>query len=236
MRRSPSSPLTGTHENLIPDTHKRHRQDWWDFVLKEAEPWHREHLTRLFTLWEEWNDAYFGGALVPPYILLSETCIPRALGDCSTVSGFGAKSQIRLRPSLLRGTHPHVGKGPEHEAGRFAFVADVLLHEMIHQWQQEVTGIHEASYHGHGPAFTAKCNEIGQQFGLPRVRCMKKRGKDKDLPSCAQWPHCVREPDFYHGAHSPRVMTSNRTEMYGKDHSLRFWILKNSSTPPEVRV
>ena len=32
---------------------------------------------------------------------------------------------------------------------------------------------------------------------------MKKRGKDKDLPSCAQWPHNVRPAGFYLGAYKP---------------------------------
>jgi hypothetical protein len=32
---------------------------------------------------------------------------------------------------------------------------------------------------------------------------MKKRGPDKDLPSCAQWPHNVRPAGFYLGAYKP---------------------------------
>ncbi len=32
---------------------------------------------------------------------------------------------------------------------------------------------------------------------------MKKRGKDKDLPSCAQWPLNVRPRDYYLGAYKP---------------------------------
>jgi hypothetical protein len=52
-------------------------------------------------------------------------------------------------------------------------------------------------------AFAALCNEIGQALGLPPVRSMKKRGKDKDLPSCAHWPLNVRPRDYYLGAYKP---------------------------------
>ena len=50
---------------------------------------------------------------------------------------MGSRLEIRLRPSLLDGTHPRMaGDAP----GRFPFAADVLTHECIHQWQQEITG------------------------------------------------------------------------------------------------
>jgi hypothetical protein len=92
--------------------------------------------------------------------------------------------------------------------GRHRFVEDVLLHEMIHQFHQEVTGQHEHSYHGHGPAFRDKANEIGAALGLSRVRDSKRRGAEKHLPSCAQWPHCVRPNGYYLGVH---FRSTNRT-------------------------
>ena len=76
-------------------------------------------------------------------------------------------------------------------------MADVLLHEQIHQWHQKVTGISEESHHGHGPAIRDVANRIGSKLGMPSVRSAKKRGPDKDLPSCAQWPHCVQPDGFY---------------------------------------
>jgi predicted SprT family Zn-dependent metalloprotease len=110
---------------------------------------------------------------------VSEPSNPRRFGDCGSVSGFGGLSQIRLRPSLFR------------KRG-YDFVQDVLLHEMIHQWQQEVTGEREDQYFGHGPTFRDKANEIGAVLGLGRVRGSKKRGPDADRPNCCRWPHCVR--------------------------------------------
>jgi hypothetical protein len=132
-----------------------------------------------------------------------EPSAPNVYGDCSAVSGFGGKLGIRIRPSLLTGTHPHMRRGTNNQDGRFRFVADVLLHEMIHQWQFEALGETESSYHGHGPRFRDKANEIGARLGLSPVRTNKARGKNKDLPSCSQWPHNVRDGGYYLGAYVP---------------------------------
>lgn len=189
------SPLAGTAI--------AHREAFRDYVLREAEPWHREHLGRLYGLWDEWNATYYEGAMTSPYILLNEPTAPQVYGCCGLVSGFGGKSEIRLRPSLLAGTHPHMRQGLGYAEGRFTFVADVLLHEMVHQWQQEVSGELDEAYHGHGPAFRDTCNRIGAVLGLAPVRTSKKRGKDADLPSCSQWPHNVRPSAWYQDAYIP---------------------------------
>jgi len=193
------SPLAGTPSPV----HVQHRREWWDFVLREAEPWHRDHLALLFSLWEHWNREHLDGKMVPPYILLAEPVAPNVYGDTTSVSGFGGRSQIRLRPSLLTGTHPHVRAGSQYAEGRARFVADVLRHEMIHQWQIEITGNRETGYHGHGPGFRDRANEIGAALGLAPVRDSKRRGADADLPSCSGWPHNVRPIDHYLGAYTP---------------------------------
>jgi hypothetical protein len=178
-----------------------HRQAYQQFVLLEARPWYQQHLGRLYLLWGKWNHDYFGGALVTPYVLFAEPSSPQRLGDYARVSGFGGHGQVRLRPSLLTGSHPSVRGGDQYAEGRFLFVADVFLHETVHQWQHEVLGDLEGGYHGHGPKFRDQCNRIGALLGLPPVRTSKARGKDKALPSCAYWPHCVRPPDYYLGAY-----------------------------------
>jgi len=177
-----------------------HREDFRRFVLQDATPWHREHLGRLYERWAQWNEAYYESALVPPYILLTEPAGPRTYADCGPISGFGGRCQIRIRPSLLAGTHPHLRGDAE---GRWRFVADVLLHETIHQWQQERSGQTEQAWHGHGPAFRGRANLIGAALGLAPVRTAKRRGSDRDLPSCAQWPYCVRPEEYYLGAYRP---------------------------------
>jgi hypothetical protein len=184
----------------IPEEALRHREDFRRYVLDRAEPWHREHLRRLYESWEGWNAAHFEGTMCPPYILLNEPSNPRSLGDCGPLSGFGGRSQIRIRPSLLRGTHPKVCGGSGDGEGLSRLAADILLHEMIHQWAQEVSGEVEEAYHGHGPAFRDHCNRIGAVLGLPPVRCSKARGSDKELGSCSHWPHVVRPSDYYRGA------------------------------------
>ena len=171
------------------------------YVLEQAEPWHRRHLGRLYADWERYNGEHFGGELAPPYILLAEPSNPRRYGDCGKVSGFGGKSQIRIRPSLLTGTHPDMDPAPSLAEGRYAFVSDVLLHEMIHQYHQEVTGTTDDGYNGHGPAFRDRCNIIGDRLGGGRVRTCKARGKDADLLSCSQWPHNVHTDPTYAGAY-----------------------------------
>jgi hypothetical protein len=177
-----------------------HREDFRRFVLDDAEPWHREHLGRLYQLWEQYNELYFDAGLVPPYILLTEPAGPRTYADCGAVSGFGGRSQMRIRPSLLAGTHPHLRGAAE---GRRRFVADVLLHETIHQWQQELSGQTEQAWHGHGPAFRDRANAIGRVLRLGPVRTAKRRGADRELPSCASWPYGVRPLDYYLGAYRP---------------------------------
>lgn len=185
---------------VLPESHIRHRESFKEFVLRDAEPWHRISLGRLYEHWESCNARFFGGQMIIPYLLLSAPGFSQALGDCSEVSAFGGRSQIRLRESLLTGRHRLVRGGEEYSDGRFRFVADVLLHEMIHQWQHEVTGKKEASYKGHGAGFRDKANEIGKELGLAPVRIAKARGKERDLPSCAEWPHCVRPAEYYLGA------------------------------------
>ena len=87
-----------------------HRRAFREYVLNEAEPWHRQHLARLYALWDQWNERFYRAALEPPYLLLAEPSNPRRLGDCALWSGFGGRSQIRIRPSLLTGTHPRSGR------------------------------------------------------------------------------------------------------------------------------
>ncbi len=207
------SPLAGTRH--LEEEDLDHRAAFVDYALEHAEEWHCSHLTRLYMLWEDWNGEHFDSQLWPPYIELLEPAAPRLYGSCAPVSGFGGKAGIRLRPSLLTGTHPDVRRGDDYAKGRALLVADVLLHETIHQWQQEVGGATDEGYHGHGPAFRDKANEIGEELGLGRVRTSKKRGKDSALPSCSQWPHNVRprDPDYYLGAYVPASGDKPRMEV-----------------------
>jgi hypothetical protein len=197
-----------------------HRKHYEQFVLKDGNP----TVSKLIHLWNYWNTEFFDNAFKAcPIILLTEPSKPSVLGDYSAVGAYGNRAQIRIRPSLLSGTHPHMLPGEEYEKGRFLFVADVALHETIHLWQDEIEGDLEPSYHGHGPLFRDKCNEIGAKLGLSPVRTCKKRGKDAELPSCSYFPHIVRPQDYYQGAYvrgndEPRPLRG-RLERLMKDFS-----------------
>ncbi len=157
----------------------------------------------LYDLWEGWNEEFFEGILVPPLVQLAEPGQTHCYGDCSPYSGLaGIRSRIRLRPSILGGTLRDLKHGSRNPEGLRRFLEDVLLHEMIHQWHQEVTGAHDESWSGHGPAFSAKANEIGENLGLPPVRRTCKQ-RDGDEPSPSQWPADVRPGGYYLGAHVP---------------------------------
>jgi hypothetical protein len=200
----------------LPRSAIEHRMEFRQYVLNEASAWHRKHLARMYDLWDQWNVEFFSSLMKPPYILLAEPSIPQALGDCAVISGFGGNSQIRIRPSLITGSHPKV-RGWSEDA-RLRMVEDILLHEMLHQWQQEVTGNCDSAYSGHGPTFRDKANEIGAALGLGRVRTCKLRGADKDLPSCSYWPQNVRPTGFY-----PNPVAEELTEeqMHAADEALR---------------
>jgi len=92
-------------------------------------------------------------------------------------------------------------KGSRNAEGRRRFVEDILLHEMIHQWTQEVTRQGDEHYSGHGPAFSAKANEIGVKLGLPDVgKTCKARDRKNEEPSPSYWPSNVRPDGYYQGA------------------------------------
>jgi hypothetical protein len=184
----------------VPAAIRTHRLDYWTWVAEHAVPASRDILCWLRDRWREWNQAYFAGALLEPYITLTEPSAPKLYGQCCPDSSWGSRLEIRLRPSLLAGTHPHVGEPAE---GRRRLVADIVLHEMIHQWQVEVSGAREPSYHGHGPTFCAQANRIGATLGLPAV-IVRNRGGSRELV-CAHWPHCVRDRAYYLGAYGPDV-------------------------------
>jgi len=184
------------------DADLRLRQEHHRFAALAPSLWHSEALTHLRECWEQFNTDFFAGGLTPPYLTLDAPASSRRMGSFETVSGFGGTSQITIRRSILDGSWKHVRAGDQYRAGRLRVVEDILLHEMIHHYHQEVTGRTEDTYHGHGPAFRDECNRIGAVLGLSPVRAQHKRGKDKDRPSCAQWPHNVRlqDPDYYLGA------------------------------------
>lgn len=184
----------------VPDAVAAHRLNYWTWLEQHAAEPDRTRLLVLRDHWRHLNVTYFDGKMVEPYITLSAPSKPSLFGQCCAVSSWGSRLEIRIRPSLLTGTHPEVRGELE---GRWRFALDVLLHEAAHQYHQEVTGYTESSYHGHGSVFTATANRIGAVLGLPPV-VAKNRGGSR-LPKAAQWPHCVTPAGHYLGVYHPRV-------------------------------
>jgi hypothetical protein len=184
-----------------------HRIDYWQWVQDHADPASRDTLLALRDHWRDCNARCFDGIMLEPYITLTEPSAPRIYGQCCSLSSWGSRLEIKLRPSLLDGTHPHM-RGAS-TAGRTQFAKDVLLHEMIHQHVMEhQPGVNEESYHGHGPVFTEDANRIGAALGLPEVVVRNRAGKK--LPKAAQWPHCVAPPERYGGALKDRSRVTSR--------------------------
>ena len=166
-------------------TIRRHRKNFSKFVQEQCDPRFEATLGELNKLWPKWNVRFFDGRMVVPYILFSEPTHSHRWGQYSSTSSFGAGPEIRIRPSLVWGDHPAVRPERQFERGRRLVFADVLLHEMVHQWQHEVVGEREETQAGHGPLFRDKCNDIGRKLQLPPVRTAKARGRDSDLD--ARW-------------------------------------------------
>jgi hypothetical protein len=153
--------------------------------------------------WRDVNTKFFDSIMLEPYITLTEPSSPQRLGQCCLLSSWGSRLEIRLRPSLLTGTHPQFEEGAEFAAGRMQFVKDVLTHEMVHQHIMEhQPGVHEDAYKGHGPVFTGHCNRIGAELGFGEVVARNRKGQKK--PLAGQWPFCVAKLDRYGGAYQPR--------------------------------
>src|SRR5215208_261916 len=153
------SRLAGTHE-----------EDELRRLIRQYARTQEGYDARLYDLWDEWNDEFFEGRMVPSLIQLTDPGQTHCYGCCTNFSGLaGIRSAIKIRSSILDGTLRDLKHGSRNPEGLRRFLEDVLLHEMIHQWHFEVTGEGDESYSGHGPAFSAKANEIGVALGLPRV-------------------------------------------------------------------
>jgi Domain of unknown function (DUF4326) len=208
-----------TQQNGTPDAELR--AEIFRYSMEQASPAIRPHIEHLCRKWLEFNETYFGGELVPPFLAFEEPGHTTCYGEYSTVSAFGGSGQIMIRPSLLAGTLQHFRKGNRNKKGMRRFMDQVLLHEMIHQWQHEVNGTdlgEFANYGGHGDTFSAKANEIGARLELPPVRLRNKKSHSRDtadLPSPSQWPHNVTPVSYYLGAY---VLASQDEEAKLREH------------------
>jgi hypothetical protein len=191
----------------INETDKRHREYLRDFALTKALDSDRITVANLYESWERFNKDFFDGALTVPCIMLTTPSNPRRFGDCGPEPEHGG-TLIRIRRSLLDGSHPRVQADDGFAFGRYLLVEDILLHETVHQYHQEITGEKQTGEHGHGAAFRDECNRIGKILGLREVvtqREVRKAINESDGmaggDSCTYWPYGVRPPLYYGGAY-----------------------------------
>lgn len=208
----------------IPKEVLNDRRRFKEFIISSAEDFYKEYLGQLYKLWEKWNQSLFDSKLPEvPYISFGTPTNPRRYGQYSSVSDFGGRAEIKIRESLLTGTHPDIRSEPELRKGRLLFVQDILLHEMIHQYQYEYLDKPEGSYDGHGPRFRDAANTVSARLGIQEeVRASKVRKQQQSYPSCAYWPHNVRPRNYYMGAYVPneKRRTSSVEALAGKILSL----------------
>ena len=130
----------------------------------------------LYELFDEFNREHFEAKLSVPLILVSAPNSPRALGSYHPRDEHGVQARITIPARTIK-----KGEG-----------SDTLLHEMVHQWCDEISHAPEPSFKGHGPVFATKCNEIGKVLGVPEV---VPRGKRKGKPDPSTWPHRKWPPE-----------------------------------------
>jgi hypothetical protein len=182
-----------------------------DFSLREAEGPDRELIIALYEAFDEHNARFWDSALTPVPILITPPTSPKAFADASEFSGFGCRQQLRMRPACARGVYPIGAYGTAPKPGwrmlpghplkdRLRWLSDVVLHEMVHLWLNQIEHPDRHDHQGHGKPFCAECNRISSMMSpaLPNVVPRRRKGQAASLPIGAQWPHNVR-PGGEHG-------------------------------------
>ncbi len=177
------------------------------FSLERSEGPDANIIRALYASFDEHNGRFWGGGLLPVPILVTNPHTTRAFADASEFSGFGCKQQMRMRTACARGSYPtkfEPGKRgfwrmrPGHRfEDRVRWLSDVVLHEMIHLWLNQIDAPGRNEHQGHGAIFTAECNRIGTELGLLPVRIRRRNSDPRETPASPQWPHCVRPGGMY---------------------------------------
>lgn len=150
--------------------------------------------------WNIFNAAYFDKSLSPISIRVvnMEEEIGKTYVGVYRYNKESQKTMILLNDKLIYGNDDYLRPGKEYAHGRYRLMADVLLHEMIHQYQREViknVGYTKTKrYFCHGKSFCQKASEIAEKIGLEKVRPNRQ-------PASKQWPGSTRDKEYYLGAY-----------------------------------
>jgi hypothetical protein len=181
------------------------RRAVFDYASTAAEAW-TEELERFGALWRKFNEQFFDGALDEPHISIGSPTSPKAAGEFHKIGGDGLRSLILIRRTHVDGTFNR-GKVPlpgqtlryfREDHGlelRWRHLADILLHEQIHQAQYQLGSPSKTK---HDVDFAAMCNAVGDQLGLRHVVSRRRKNDPSRLPIAANWPFNVR-PEGYYG-------------------------------------
>jgi len=119
----------------------------------------------------QFNERYFGGRLPRAPITFFNRWRDPVTGD-EKFAGYTGDAKLRV--SLVVITDEALARGSD-------FVADSLLHEMIHHAQ---VFLHGESANAHGAMFTSIANRIADEMGLEHVEA------GSEGASC--WPQTLR--------------------------------------------
>ncbi len=122
-----------------------------------------ELAAQLTVVHQRYNDSHFEGRLKPVRIRVSRRMKSR-LGHYSAAGPDGAVSEIAISRAHVR----HHG---------WAEALQTLLHEMVHQWQDE-SGLPV----DHGATFRARCRQVGIAPHARRALAARPRGTAREWP------------------------------------------------------
>jgi hypothetical protein len=180
------------------------RRAVFDYASTAAEAW-TDELERFGALWRKFNADHFGGRLDEPHISIGSPTSPKAYGEFTNIGGDGIRSLIMIRRTHVDGTFNR-GKVPlpgqtvrffregHSLESRWRWLADLLLHEQIHQAQYQRGSPSKTK---HDVEFAAMCNAVGDQLGLRHVVSRRRKGDAAVLPIAAAWPMNVRPGGYY---------------------------------------
>ena len=165
--------VVATARKLKTKTPEDHRRE-----LEQEVRWSRREddlVDDLYFEWERLNTEHFNGTLALPVITLvgSMPRSPRhAWGACYRSGKYGGVTHIQIRRSLLTGDHPRVRSGEDYERERWDLISDILLHEMIHQHQEETIDGDDwtRDEDGHGEGFVTVADRIAAERGWHAIR------------------------------------------------------------------
>lgn len=157
--------------------------------------------TSLYQYFDDANIQWFENRIPPLHIQIGDVRSPsKVLGLYYRQGLHGLQGDIVLNKRQFINWYAscNLANDDAMEIRFMEFLKDVLLHEMIHAYNDKVLHDPEDNYHGHGPLFRDECNRIGRQLGYPDVRTPKQTAqKFEHLEKCNYWPQTVCPVDRY---------------------------------------